>query len=68
MVQMHCEGFTHLMKVLTMKMITKMLTVAGGGGAILEDDILSPESEAGRSYDWLEYRIDPFLSLGETKY
>ena len=40
-------------KVLTVKMITMMHTVAGagtgGGGAILDDDILSPESEAGRS-------------------
>lgn len=37
-------------KVLTLRMIRMMVpTVAGGGGAILDDDILSPESEAGRS-------------------
>ena len=36
--------------VLALRMITMMVhTVAGGGGAILDDDILSPESEAGRS-------------------
>ena len=37
-----------------LKTKTMVHTVAGGGGAILDDDILSPESEAGKSYDWLE--------------